>query len=358
MFFPDIKPPTKAETERSDKKQRAIGVYRDIERIDAALAEDDYQALRELHVELDGTYQNVIKNWGASMIGFFKEYGFNYQFLDEDSIRDNLSTMRGKLRGYMLQLDPNIEHIAQAKRSERKEDPPAMTSIYQKLLSDYEKIREISGNERMFLVQGRDYPLFRDTLGYLERYEYLTTMNINSGDAHCYIKSEAFDAFPEHMKARIGEEERTMVAVDSKKVFIVHGHDHALLGEVEMMLRRIGLEPIILMNQVNAGRTIIDKIEEYTNVGFGIVLYTGCDEGRKKGSDTLSDRARQNVVFEHGYLWAKLGRSRVAALNDDGVEVPSDLSGVLYIPHSASNWKQQLMREMKAAGLVFDALNA
>ena len=358
MRLPDIKPPTKAEVERSDKKQRAIGVYRDMEKIDAVLANATYRELRALHIQLDGTYGSVIKDWGMSMYCFVKDYGFNYELLDESMMSDNLEIMKAKLRGYMLQLDPIIEHLAQAKHNERKEPPQAMTSTYQRLLNDYRKIREISGTERMFLVQGVDYPLLKDTLMYLERYEYLRPLNIDSGDAHCYIKGAAFDAFPEHLKTRTGEEEQNVIAVDNKKVFIVHGHDHALLQEVEMMLHRIGLDPIILMNQVNAGRTIIEKIEECTNVGFGIVLYTACDEGRKKGSDALNDRARQNVVFEHGYLCAKLGRNRVVALNDDGVEVPSDLSGVLYIPHSAQDWKQQLMREMEEAGLQFDPLKA
>lgn len=142
--------------------------------------------------------------------------------------------------------------------------------------------------------------------------------------------------------------------MDNKKVFVVHGHDHQLLQEVELLLSRIGLVPIILKNEANAGRTIIEKIEDLSNVGFGIVLYTACDEGRKKGTDTLRDRARQNVIFEHGYLYAKLGRGHVAALSDSGIEVPSDLAGVLYIAHSEQDWKIQLMREMKKAGLDFD----
>ena len=105
-------------------------------------------------------------------------------------------------------------------------------------------------------------------------------------------------------------------------------------------------------------RTIIEKIEDLTDVGFAIVLYTCCDEGRKKGDEKLRDRARQNVIFEHGYLCAKLGRKRVVALNDANVEIPSDLSGVLYIPHSSADWKNQLMREMRSAGLEFDSTRA
>ncbi len=146
--------------------------------------------------------------------------------------------------------------------------------------------------------------------------------------------------------------------MSNKKVFIVHGHDEQLLNEVELMIRRIGLEPIILKNEASGGRTIIEKIEHYTDVGFGIVLYTCCDEGRKKGTDELRDRARQNVIFEHGYLCAKLNRDRVVALNDSGIEVPSDLAGVVYISHSDADWKNQIMREMKNAGLTFDSTKA
>ena len=146
--------------------------------------------------------------------------------------------------------------------------------------------------------------------------------------------------------------------MSNKKVFIVHGHDEQLLQEVELMLHRIGLQPIILKNEASGGRTVIEKIEYYTDVGFGIVLYTACDEGRVKGAASFNSRARQNVVFEHGYLCAKLSRSRVVALNDSGIEVPSDLAGVVYISRDASDWKSQIMREMRNAGLEFDSTRA
>jgi len=172
------------------------------------------------------------------------------------------------------------------------------------------------------------------------------------------IKTYVEDALHEIDVSKAPEVLSVKVDFNNKKVFIVHGHDHRLLDEVELMLRRINLEPVILKNETNSGRTIIEKIEDLTDVGFGIVLYTGCDEGRKKGDVDLKDRARQNVVFEHGYLCAKLGRNRVVALNDSSIEIPSDLSGVLYIPHSTPDWKNQLMREMRSAGLEFDPTKA
>lgn len=162
----------------------------------------------------------------------------------------------------------------------------------------------------------------------------------------------------------MSEEEEEVVdksmkqAFDRQKVFIVHGHDEVLLNKIEIILRRIGLEPIVLKNEASAGKTIIEKLEHYTNVGFGIVLYTCCDEGRTKGDSEFHCRARQNVIFEHGYLCAKLGRNRVVALKDKHVEVPSDLAGVVYVDLSLSNWRNELMRDMKEAGLEFDPLKA
>ena len=112
----------------------------------------------------------------------------------------------------------------------------------------------------------------------------------------------------------------------NSKVFIVHGHDSKKRDEVEQLLRRIGLVPIILMNQPNSGLTIIEKLEKYSDVKYGIVLYSGCDQGKTKDSHVKYRlRARQNVVFEHGYLMSKLGRKNIAALVEKDVETPGDL---------------------------------
>lgn len=108
---------------------------------------------------------------------------------------------------------------------------------------------------------------------------------------------------------------------DLEKVFIVHGHDDALKLDVARFVEKLGLEAIILHEQSSNGRTIIEKIEANTNVGFGIVLYSPCDVGGKV-NESLNDRARQNVVFEHGYLTGKLGRENVAVIvTSDSIEV-------------------------------------
>jgi len=138
----------------------------------------------------------------------------------------------------------------------------------------------------------------------------------------------------------------------NNQVFIVHGHDDVAKYEMAAELKRHGLKPIILHEQASGGMTIIEKIEYYSNVGFGVVLYTPCDIGGKHSTEmNLSPRARQNVVFEHGYLIAKLGRSRVMAFVKGRIETPNDISGVLYIGlDSESSWKVDLNRELRQAG--------
>ena len=145
--------------------------------------------------------------------------------------------------------------------------------------------------------------------------------------------------------------------MDKSKVFIVHGHDDAAKEAVARFVEKIGFEAIILHEQASSGKTIIEKIEEYTNVGFGIVLYTPCDVGALQGQekDDLKPRARQNVVFEHGYLIGKIGRENVCALVKGNIETPNDISGVVYIKmEGEKEWKYKVADEMKESGYNVD----
>jgi predicted nucleotide-binding protein len=145
-------------------------------------------------------------------------------------------------------------------------------------------------------------------------------------------------------------------AVMGSKIFIVHGHDSAVKLQVAEFLQRItGERPIILHEMAASGsRTVIEKFEDYASeAGFAVVLLTADDVGSAKGAAKLNDRARQNVVLELGFFFGKLGRSRVVALYEDGVELPSDISGVLYIPLTG-NWHTELAKELRAAGITID----
>lgn len=137
----------------------------------------------------------------------------------------------------------------------------------------------------------------------------------------------------------------------SDKVFVVHGHDDGTKEAVARFISRLGLEPIILHEQPNKGRTVIEKFrDEASEIGFAVVIMTPDDE-----TASGQKRARQNVILELGFFLGSLGPSRVAALVKEPVEKPSDYAGVIYTAiDSGGAWKFQLAKELKAAGYDVD----
>ena len=141
------------------------------------------------------------------------------------------------------------------------------------------------------------------------------------------------------------------------EVFIVHGHDEAAKLAVARFVEKLDIEPIILDEQPNEGQTIIDKFENHAGeAAFAIVLLTPDDVGASKDkANELQPRARQNVILELGYFLGKLGRERACVLYKEGVELPSDIHGILYLPmNSPHEWQLKLAQEMKQAGLPID----
>jgi len=147
------------------------------------------------------------------------------------------------------------------------------------------------------------------------------------------------------------------------KAFVVHGHQDGTKQKVARLMEKLGVETIILEEQHDGGRTIIEKFEDHAEVGFAVVLLTPDDLGCSKAmlrepissNKDLQARARQNVIFELGYFFGKLGRGRVAALVDGEIEIPSDLAGVMYRKiDDGGGWRFWLAKEMKKAGMDID----
>ena len=154
--------------------------------------------------------------------------------------------------------------------------------------------------------------------------------------------------------------EGTSSAPKNRKVFVVYGHDEVARTQLEAMLRRWDLEPLILDQLESSGNTIIEKLEEYMpQADFGIVLATPDDVGFPKNKeDARRFRVRQNVVLEMGMLLSQLGRSKVAILlkNIENMEKPSDINGLIYIPFT-SDVKEttvDLAKEMNRNGYYID----
>lgn len=185
----------------------------------------------------------------------------------------------------------------------------------------------------------------------LKTYEGCIVNIYDSGKVNCQGKNK------EKVEALL----RNPAAVTkNRRVFVVYGHDMNARTQLEAMLRRWDMEPLIIDQLVSSGNTIIEKLEEYTDkVDFGIVLATPDDIGYSKyNEDKKKYRVRQNVVLELGMLLAKVGRSKVAILlsQAEDMEKPSDIDGLIYIPFkdNVEEAKVSLAKEMQRNGYSLD----
>lgn len=180
---------------------------------------------------------------------------------------------------------------------------------------------------------------------------------VNIFDKGTYnIQGKNADKITTLFESIVGSATHTQVRAN-KNVFVVYGHDPNARTQLEAMLRRWGLEPLILDQLPSEGQTLIEKLEHYTDsVNFAVVLATPDDEGFRAGRvDEKAFRARQNVVLELGMLLSLLGRSRVAILikEQDKMERPSDIQGLIYIPFKDNLEKEAgviLAKEMCSQG--------
>jgi predicted nucleotide-binding protein len=149
----------------------------------------------------------------------------------------------------------------------------------------------------------------------------------------------------------------------TKKVFVVHGHDEVAKTNLEIFLREIGLEPVVLHGQADEGLTIIEKFEKHSDVGYAFILltpdeisYVKTEESKEDNTRKKEFRARPNVIFEFGYFVGKLGRSRVCCLSTGDVSLPSDVSGVIYkkFTKSIEEVAYSIMKDLKASAYEID----
>jgi predicted nucleotide-binding protein len=229
------------------------------------------------------------------------------------------------------------------------------TELLSRLFSNDSIAEEFStANRRAFAFSG--YPTLQDDIESLmtDMKYYMTSLE----SIHERLALIPEDV-PKAVEVPVPQESQKVTVksrmIDPNKVFVVHGHDDTTKITVARFLEKLGLEPIILHEQANQGGTVIEKIERYSNVGFAVVLLTPDDEGHVKGQlEQKQPRARQNVILELGYFIGLLGREKVAALVSGGVELPSDFSGIVYTSLNG-NWQFDLAKELRAAGIKFDA---
>jgi len=142
----------------------------------------------------------------------------------------------------------------------------------------------------------------------------------------------------------------------SRRIFIVHGHDHHFKDFLVSLLQELDFFPVVLQDEPSRSLTIIEKLERDTEkVGFAFVLYTPDDLGHLP-DEPECPRARQNVVFEHGLLIGLMGRDRTCAIVKGDLEIPSDIQGMVYEKiEDIKTEALKVAKVLKQAGYKVDA---
>ena len=215
----------------------------------------------------------------------------------------------------------------------------------------------LNGNDAEVAVEGYTSEQINHHLSLLAQMGYvdLATSQPAIGAALKGLTPKGYDFLDRNRDGLEETPHQSVKAQLSRKVFIVHGHDEAARVSVARFLEIIGFEAIILHEQANRGRTIIEKFEAHGDVGFAVVLLTPDDRGGGADQTELQQRARQNVILEWGYFIGRLGRSHVCAIKKGDIELPSDILGVVWEPFDERGaWKQKLAKELEEAGFEID----
>jgi len=204
----------------------------------------------------------------------------------------------------------------------------------------------------------------RSAIEYLESKGLINNPAIMADSVIYFISARGIDLV-EKMERKQQENSLKEVQMATEKekiensVFIVHGRNDGIKAEVASFLMKLKLTPIILHEQVNQGKTVIEKFEKYSDVNVAVILFTADDLGRYKEDKEDEARVRQNVIFEAGYFIGKLGREYTIILYEKGLTIPSDLGGYIYISLDENKrWHLDLAKELKAMGLNVDINNA
>lgn len=269
-----------------------------------------------------------------------------------------------RMRSGVGRLTKRLEEVdAFNVQAMQERTPPELAALSAGILSSLAKtFGEDTAEYRRFAPAANLQwnPAFAISGGPIPLQEYKEATAKNFQRAHTLL-AEAIKSLTEDLAevdAQINAASATLAtrsSAKSNKVFVVHGHDEGARETIARFLERLGFVPVILHEQANQGRTIIEKVEAHGDVGFAVVLLTVDDEGRIRGTTELRPRARQNVLLELGYFIGRLGRDRVCALKRGDVELPSDFAGVVWETMDAgTGWKQALGRELDAAGYSID----
>ncbi len=235
-----------------------------------------------------------------------------------------------------------LRELVDAISALRQEPAMADSQSFRKWLSDTETtIREIFGEMRSPQIRNLQWHLTYDQNDFASKLDY----------AQAELESMITEVENFWDEDTGSSEVRGRGRPTGNEIFVIHGRDETTKDVVAGFLQQLRLTPITLADQPSQGLTVIEKFEKHSEVGLAIALLTPDDVGSLQYDEHLRARARQNVIFELGYFVGRFGRHSVCALTKGEVEIPSDYSGVLYIPmDDPGAWQAPLIKELKSFG--------
>jgi len=311
--------------------------------------------------------------WPADAINYIANKIFDgYTLIEAKKLvsKNQLDEMMEKIRSKLLNQLIEIRDATKARGNELK------IEVLKRLKAEIENLKNVGLNSTQFYewkmnVKVELARIFGDSSGHLLRFAQIK-FTVDPDNLSFYSRSkpeakaryayqkginesrelldETIIYISKYGSENMSEEKICDSKVMKRKVFIIHGHDDALRAMVARVIERQGLEAIILHEQSNSGRTIIEKFEEYANsCDFAIALFTPDDlDSDSNNQDKF--RARQNVLFELGFFYGKLGRKHTCVVKKGKIEIPSDLHGIVYVDSNSDDWRYQLVEELKATG--------
>jgi predicted nucleotide-binding protein len=259
------------------------------------------------------------------------------------------------LRSEMTQIEQDATAVLEAVvRAEDQDEAGGMVYLEGPAIQKATDLSPLRLNQAVELLE--DYGL-ADVEKFMGTAPFTFGMVRATSTGRQALQAAEEDALKEEA-AKPGRPSADLAEPRGKKVFLVHGRDEGAREKVARVLERLGLEVVILAEQANEGRTLIEKFEANAlDIGFAVVLLVAEDIGYMAGDTApeAANRARQNVILELGYFMARLGRSRVAAVLGEGVEQPTDILGIAYIPlDREAAWRLRLAQELKTVGFDVD----
>jgi predicted nucleotide-binding protein len=225
-----------------------------------------------------------------------------------------IAATMAKLAGFKKSID-TILALVPARGVQQRTFPPMDVETY------------FSGVARAILQLRNDLP---ELYGDFPNVEEAPDTKMGEGHRDNYSRRQ-LERLSRHVdqaiEIRVNSELAAPAVEAPRRVFISHGRATDW-REVQMFIERdIDIKTLELAQEPNKGLTVLGKLAEAAeNCDSAVIVMTG--------DDTDSDgqvRARENVMHEIGYFQGKYGLSRIVLLHEDGVNMPSNIHGLVYL---------------------------